>query len=159
MFTYGIVRCFLGNTSNGDHLRYFGIIKKNCFLMAVGGVVYGFIEILWRGKTHWSMILTGGFCFAVLNAVYKKFADMLLVKKCLLGSAIITSVEFLCGMIVNVKLKWNVWDYSHLRFNIKGQVCLLYSALWSLLCLPVCAVCKLMNRKGLPQTMLRQSFF
>lgn len=115
--------------------------------MLFGGITYGVIEILWRGKTHWSMLLTGGFCFTVLNTIYKKRADMPLLRKCLLGGAVITLCEFLCGFIVNIKLKLNVWDYSNRKLNIKGQICPLYSVLWMLLCLPVCAISKLINKK------------
>ena len=114
--------------------------------MLLGGIAYAIIEILWRGKTHWSMMVTGGFCFALLSNIYKKCSHMVTYQKCLLGSAVITACEFVCGMIVNVKLKLNVWDYSKLRFNIKGQVCLLYSALWALLCIPICSMCKFINK-------------
>lgn len=115
--------------------------------MCFGGITYGLIEILWRGKTHWSMLLTGGFCFTVLNAIYKKRAEMALLKKCLLGGAVITLCEFLCGIIVNIKLKLNVWDYSNNKFNIKGQICPFYSVLWTLLCLPICSISKWINMK------------
>lgn len=115
--------------------------------MFFGGITYGLIEIIWRGKTHWSMLLTGGFCFTVLNAIYKKRTYMSLLKKCLLGGAVITLCEFLCGIVVNIKLKFNVWDYSNRKFNIKGQICPLYSVLWMLLCMPISAISKLINKK------------
>ena len=115
--------------------------------MLFGGIAYGLIEIIWRGKTHWSMLLTGGTCFTVLIAIYKKGSGMSLLKKCLLGGAIITLFEFLCGLIVNLKLKLNIWDYSNRRFNIKGQICPLFSLLWMLLCLPICAISRLINGK------------
>lgn len=115
--------------------------------MVSGGVAYGILELLWRGRTHWTMLLTGGFCFALLNGIFRRCTRMRLLRKCLLGSAVITACELLCGMIVNVRLRWNVWDYSALKFNFKGQICLLYSFLWALLCLPICALSKLLNRK------------
>ena len=115
--------------------------------MLFGGIAYGLIEILWRGKTHWTMLLTGGSCFTVLIAVYKKRAKMSLLKKCVLGGTIITLFELLCGLILNLKLKLNIWDYSNRRLNIKGQICLLFSLLWMLLCLPICAISRLINRK------------
>lgn len=55
---------------------------------------------------------------------------MLLWKQMLLGSVIITLLEFVCGCIVNLLLHWNVWDYSNLPFNILGQICLPFSILW-----------------------------
>ena len=110
--------------------------------MLFGGMAYGLIEIIWRGKTHWSMVLTGGSCFTVLISIYQKRAKMSLLKKCLLGGAVITLFEFLCGLIFNIKLKRNIWDYSNRRFNIKGQICPLFSMLWAVLCLPICAISK-----------------
>ena len=53
-----------------------------------------------------------------------------------LSAGIITAVEFLVGLVVNVWLKFNVWDYSKLPYNVMGQVCLLYTNLWFFLSLP-----------------------
>ena len=51
-------------------------------------------------------------------------------------------------MLVNRRLKLGVWDYSNRRFNIKGQICPLYSALWALLCLPVSALSDAIARRS-----------
>lgn len=120
--------------------------KKNLSLFAFGGVVYGLIEILWRGRTHWSMILTGGAGFLSLFKIFGKIKDASLVKKCVLGSSVITTVEFISGCIFNLLLKMDVWDYSKMPLNFKGQVCALYSCLWGLLCIPISIVCKEFNK-------------
>ena len=62
---------------------------------------------------------------------------MRLFRKCLLGGAVITACEFVCGMVVNVRLGLRVWDYSERKFNVKGQICPLFSLLWVLLCIPI----------------------
>ncbi len=129
-------------------LRYWKNIRQSCRLAAFGGAAYGLIEILWRGRTHWSMLLTGGFCFALLHRLYQRHLSLRLFKRCLLGSLVITSCEFVCGMLVNRRLKLGVWDYSNRRFNIKGQICPLYSALWALLCLPVSALSDAIARRS-----------
>lgn len=72
---------------------------------------------------------------------------MSLLKKCVLGGTIITLFELLCGLILNLKLKLNIWDYSNRRLNIKGQICPLFSLLWMLLYMPICAISRLINRK------------
>ena len=123
-------------------------IKNNCILFTIGGIGYAIIEILWRGRTHWSMALTGGTCFVSLYRFYQKHTKMKMLSKCISGSAIKTALEFCCGCIVNLKYKLNVWDYSKCRFNIKGQVCLLYSFLWALLCIPISGLCKVINNKS-----------
>ena len=117
-------------------------IKDDCILFSIGGIGYALLEILWRRKTHWSMAVTGGACFVSLFKFYKKHKKLKMPAKCIIGSAIITTLEFCCGCIVNLKYKLNVWDYSKCRFNIKGQICPFYSMLWGLLCIPVSALCK-----------------
>ena len=123
--------------------------KINCdlILFSIGGAGYGIIEILWRKYTHWSMILTGGTCFLLLYKIFKKIVDHALWKKCIIGSGVITSVEFFVGCIVNIKLKLKVWDYSNIPVNFCGQVCLLYSFLWGLLTIPIVGLCTVIRKK------------
>lgn len=113
----------------------------NLFLFLFGGLTYGLLEILWRRRTHISMIITGGLCLVFLYHIFKKFKDLTLLTKCIIGSAVITTLEFLCGCIVNLWLKLSVWDYSNLKFNFLGQICVLYSVLWGLLTIPISFVC------------------
>ncbi len=68
-----------------------------------------------------------------LGKVSKKTRNCGLLKIAILGSAVITSIELIFGIIFNVILKKNVWDYSKLPFNLGGQVCARYSVLWGLL--------------------------
>lgn len=124
-----------------------GLFKKNIKLFLFGGFSYGALEILWRRKTHWSMVITGGACFLSIFKVFTKFENMHLFKKCCLGSCIITVLEFLCGCIVNIKMKLNVWDYSKAKLNILGQVCPFYSMLWGFLCIPLNSICKRIKKK------------
>ena len=49
-----------------------------------------------------------------------------------LSALIITALELITGLIVNVWLKMDIWDYSGLPYNFKGQICLLYSFFWFL---------------------------
>lgn len=45
-------------------------------------------------------------------------------------------MEFTSGVFINIVLGLGVWDYSALPFNVLGQVCLPFSALWLLLSVP-----------------------
>lgn len=101
-------------------------------LFLIGGRVYTWIEIIWRGFTHWSMFLLGGGCFVIMGLLneYKfKWKQSLLLQS-LISAIAITILEFFTGCIVNLWLGWNVWDYSGLPFNLMGQICLQYFLLW-----------------------------
>lgn len=123
-------------------------LNFDIFLFSIGGAGYGLIEILWRRYTHWSMVLTGGTCFLMLYKIFKKIADKTkLWQKCLVGSTVITSIEYFVGCIVNIKLKLKVWDYSDMPMNLHGQICLFYSFLWGLLSIPIAALCHFIKKK------------
>jgi len=82
------------------------------------------------------MLVAGGICFILIGLIDQVFSwDMALISQMVLSAGIITAVEFLVGLIVNVWLKLNVWDYSDMPYNIMGQVCLLYTNIWFLLSL------------------------
>lgn len=103
----------------------------------MGGIVYFLIEILWRGYSHPSMFVLGGICFILIGLINEFFTfEMPMWKQQSIASIIVTLLEFITGIIVNVILKLNVWDYSNMPFNILGQICLPYIFLWFLLSLP-----------------------
>ncbi len=102
-----------------------------------GGTAYGLIEVIWRGYTHPSMVITGGICFALICAINRKFPNTPLILRSAACAIGITAVEFCVGMVVNRALHMEVWDYSDMVFDLMGQICPLYSFLWFLLCIPV----------------------
>ncbi len=106
-------------------------------LFFIGAIGYSTLEIAFRGYTHWTMILTGGLCFCFLYEINERFQTVALWKRCLLGASVITGVEFIVGCIVNLWFGWDVWDYSMLPFHVLGQICILFSALWFFLCVPI----------------------
>ncbi len=109
--------------------------KTELMLFSIGAVGYGLIEVLWRGYTHWSMLGAGGICFAFFGTLSERLKKVGLLVKGLLGSAFVTGVELVFGIIFNVILKKNVWDYSKMPMNLGGQICMSYSCLWVLLSL------------------------
>ncbi len=113
---------------------------------SIGAAGYSLIEIIWRGFTHWTMALTGGVCLVFIYALEAADAAAALWKKCLAGSLFITLSELLVGFIVNIRLGWQVWDYSSVPLNFAGQICPLYTLLWFLLCVPVSWLCGFLRR-------------
>ena len=93
-----------------------------------GGALYYLLELLWRGRSHPSMVLLGGLCFWGLGRVGRLRLSLPL--RALLGAALVTCAEFFSGLLLNLALCWDVWDYSGQPGNLLGQVCLLYAALW-----------------------------
>ena len=114
-------------------------------LFLVGGGLYVALEFFWRGFSHVSMFFAGGVCLVLLSGVAARFSQLPLLVLCLFGALIITSVEFITGAVVNVRLGLRVWDYSHLPLNVYGQICVRYSLLWFALCAPALFVIQLVN--------------
>ncbi|HOQ14185.1 MAG TPA: hypothetical protein PKZ58_03805 [Bacillota bacterium] len=115
-------------------------------VFTAGAVLYSAIEVLWRGYTHPSMAATGGACLAAMYAYDKTHEKCPLPAKALYGACLITSAEFVVGCAVNLLLGQRVWDYSGFRFNLLGQICLLYSFLWYLLSIPAFLLCRFARR-------------
>ena len=119
-------------------------MKREVSLFLTGGTLYPLLEILWRGQTHPSMSVTGGACLCLIDKVCnRRMENQSLSRRCLAGSGIITGVEFGVGLLVNVIGKRKVWDYSHVPFNLFGQVCLPYTILWYFLTIPAMQLCRL----------------
>ena len=97
-------------------------LLEMCASLIFGGGVYIIIEILYRGYSHWSMAIAGGVSFLLLHGLFSKFSGMHMILKLVACLIIISSVEFLVGYIVNMRFRWNIWDYSNHRYNLYGQV-------------------------------------
>lgn len=123
---------------------------KISFTFALGAFVYTCLEVLWRGYTHISMTITGGVCLVLLYMLNVYLRDTPLSLKCLAGALSITAVELAVGCVVNLWLRLDVWDYSALPYDLMGQVCLGYSTMWLLLCLPAFFICERIRRVELP---------
>ena len=106
-------------------------ILKQIFLYIIGGLIYLLIEVLFRGHTHWTMFILGGLCFTLIGLLNESpsFRPSLIYQG-ILGSTIITALEFISGVVINIILKWDVWDYSNQPLNLLGQICLPFSLAW-----------------------------
>lgn len=106
-------------------------ILKFPLLFIIGGILYCLIELAARGYTHWTMGIVGGFCF-VLIGLLNEFFDwsIPLFDQGLIGSFIVTAAELISGIILNIHLGLDIWDYSNMPFNFLGQICLPFTILW-----------------------------
>lgn len=109
---------------------------KYLFLFLIGGFTYFYLEILYRGFSHFSMIICGGLAFIFCGLINQLMHFRIsLITQMILSMIIITGLEFITGYIVNIKMGWHVWDYSSLPYNLYGQICLAYSSIWLVLSL------------------------
>lgn len=107
------------------------MLNKYLLLFDVGGLLYVGMELLWRGRSHWTMFLLGGICFVALGLINEVLSwETPLWQQIAVGVALITALEFLTGCVVNLWLGWNVWDYSQVPGNVLGQICPSYMIFW-----------------------------
>ena len=106
-------------------------------LFSFGALGYGGIELAFRGRTHWTMLVAGGLCLVALQSLNGALSAWPLLARCAAGALVITTVELAFGLVCNRALHWGVWDYSDRWGNLLGQVCPLYTFLWFLLCIPI----------------------
>ena len=107
------------------------VCLKLLVLAVIGGAIYVGIEMLWRGHSHPSMFILGGLCFVSIGLINELFPwELGIVWQALIGGTMVTCLEFITGVIVNIWLKLGVWDYSGLPLNILGQVCLPFYFAW-----------------------------
>lgn len=107
------------------------MLVKYAFLAWFGGSTYCALEVIWRGYSHWTMLVLAAVVFIIvglLNEVWSWQTSLAL--QVAAGTALATALEFITGCIVNLWLGWDVWDYSDMPGNLMGQICPQYIALW-----------------------------
>ena len=101
------------------------------------GFIYCMIEILFRGWSHWSMFVSAGFlgvfCVDSVNNVLSFDCDYIV--QILISTILCTIGEGISGIILNVWLQLNVWDYSKMAFGtfFFGQCNVLFCFAWMLI--------------------------
>lgn len=116
-------------------------------LLLMGGVGYYALEFFWRGRSHWSMAICGSLCFLFIYRLNEAYPHARLWFRALQSALFITATELFAGCILNLGFGLGIRNYSTLPAHLLGQICLPYSALWFLLSLPLCGLCRWI-RKG-----------
>lgn len=107
------------------------LLYKYFLFFLLGGAIYYCIEIAFRGHSHPSMFILGGICYILIGYINEYLPwNTPIEVQAILGGTIVTVLEFITGYIVNIRLGLGVWDYSNLKYNIMGQVCLPFTFLW-----------------------------
>lgn len=105
-------------------------ILLHSVLAVIGGLVYMGIEILWRGHTHWTMGVLGGICFVAIGLLDEVQQHPPMLLQMVQGACLVTAIEFLSGVVLNIWLGLDIWDYSTMPLNLWGQVCLPFAVAW-----------------------------
>ena len=119
----------------------------------LGGSSYYFLEIAFRGYSHYSMFIAGGLSLMAINILCctsNKFKDKNVILKAIIGGFLITIIEFIVGIVFNVFLNKEIWDYTEMPLNLLGQICLPFSIVWIILSFPAIFVCTFCNGRFLP---------
>ena len=104
-------------------------MKRNATIFIIFGLIYGLLEILWRGYTSLSMIIVGGICGLIVGLINEKF-NYSVLSQMVIGMVAVTVIEFVSGYVLNIKLGLGIWDYSNMKYNFMGQICPQFSMAW-----------------------------
>lgn len=106
---------------------------KRIILFLIFGAIYCILEMIWRGRTYISMAMIGGIAGVVIGEFNEK-APAPFLSQCFAGMSVITLLEGISGLILNVWLKLGIWDYSNMPGQFFwGQCCIPYCILWFIL--------------------------
>ena len=107
-----------------------------------GATVYFFLEVGYKTLTghperiSWTMLaLAILLCIPVERCGAELPWECPLWLQSLCCAVLVTAVEFVAGLVLNLWLGLDIWDYSHLPFNLMGQICPQFAALWWGLCM------------------------
>ncbi|MBE5937956.1 MAG: hypothetical protein E7265_07995 [Lachnospiraceae bacterium] len=113
----------------------------------LGGSVYYMLEMLIRQRSHWTMFVLGGLCFVICGIIDNIFSDSINIwEKMVWCMVTITVSELIVGLIVNVVLGWQIWDYTRMPFQVMGQICVPFMLLWYFVSLPAILLSRLCDR-------------
>lgn len=109
---------------------------KGMILWLIGGIIYYAMEMAFRGRSHWTMIVVGGICFLICGGLNERFSfEMPLLFQGTICACLVTIVEFIAGCVLNLWLHMDIWDYTNMPLNLYGQICLPFTLLWILVCM------------------------
>ena len=114
-------------------------MERRLGLFTLCGIIYYSIECIChyfvdgQAYSHWSMFVLAGllgvFCIDTPNNIYS--FNLGYVWQVLVSAVLCTIGEGVCGLIVNVWLNWNIWDYSNIWGTFFwGQCNLFFVVAW-----------------------------
>lgn len=121
-------------------------VNKILFLFCFGFMAYITIEVLYRGYSYPLMGVCGGLAFILIDRINDKISwDIDILIQGIMGSAIITSFEFIIGELSLHNILPVMWDYSTTPLNFKGIICVPFSLIWIVLSIITIILCDAIN--------------
>ena len=108
---------------------FYMVFGRKCALFCLGGGGYVALELLYRGRSHFSMFLAGGSCLLLVGNLNHAQPRLPLPLRAVAGAGIITMVELALGLLFN--REYSIWDYRDQPGNWLGQICPVFSLLWT----------------------------
>lgn len=114
------------------------IIIPYSIIFIISGLIYILLELLWRGRSHWTMFICAGLCGLVIANVNNNLlsfeTDFRI--QVVVSALCCTGFEFLFGLIFNGN--FTIWDYRGIWGTIHwlgDQVNILFFGVWLLISL------------------------
>ncbi len=104
-----------------------GLIIETVFCYVTTGVIESRKGLIW-----------GPFCpvygvgATLLILLLNPYQDKL-IKLFVMGSILGNAIEYLLSFILEAYYGTRFWDYSYLKWNLNGRICILYSIYWGIL--------------------------
>lgn len=117
-------------------------MRKDLTIFTLMGICYVFIEIAFSsivslkpaliGQSSLWMFLVGGLLGLTLGKMneIKTTRNLIYPFNILAGAAMITLNELISGIILNIWLGFDIWDYSSATYNFLGQIDMVHSLCW-----------------------------
>lgn len=115
-------------------MKIFKQIIKYVFLGLIFGTIYYHIEVLAVGYSSIYMFFVGAvasLCCGLINEIFDW--DTAFLSQMVISAVVITTIELVSGVILNIGLGLNLWNYAGRDGNILGQVCAINSIYWFIL--------------------------
>lgn len=102
-------------------------------IFVTSGLIYIMLELLWRGRSHWTMFLCAGLCGLVMANINNNLLefDTDFLEQVFVSALCCTTFEFLFGIMFNGD--FSIWDYRGLwgTIHVLGdQVNILFFGIW-----------------------------
>lgn len=110
---------------------------KSVVLWTFGGALYFLMEVIYKTvagyavSISWTMMVLASIICIPLDITNEYLEwEYPYWTQAVCGGIAITAAEFISGIILNIWLRQNVWNYSDQWGNLLGQVCPLWFLIW-----------------------------